>query len=57
MAAVPCDDKTMKSKPIEGKEALDKFTRTMKALFRVPKSAVQDSGKPTIRKKTSRPHV
>jgi hypothetical protein len=46
----------MKSKTIEGKQALDEFTRTMKALFRVPKSAVQeDSRKPTARKKTPRP--
>lgn len=32
----------MKSKPIEGKPALEEFTRTMQALFRVPKSAVEE---------------
>jgi hypothetical protein len=48
----------MKSKTLEGKQALDEFTRTMKALFRVPKSAVQeDSRKPTTRKKISRPRT
>jgi uncharacterized protein YggU (UPF0235/DUF167 family) len=31
----------MKTKPVEGKAALEEFTRTMKALFRVPKSAVE----------------
>ena len=43
----------MKSKPIEGKTALVEFTRTVKALFRVPKSEVQDKPKP--RKKTPKP--
>jgi hypothetical protein len=62
MATVLCHDATMKAKPStttmeEGKVALDHFTRTMKALFRVPKSAVQDSRKPTARKKTSKPHA
>jgi hypothetical protein len=33
----------------EGQKAFDNFTRTMKALFRVPKSESQDS-KPTHRK-------
>jgi hypothetical protein len=42
----------MKSKPTEGKTALQEFTRTMKALFRVPKSEVQEhpKTKPAIRK-------
>src|SRR5579863_10478105 len=31
----------MKPKPVDGKPALEEFTRTMKALFRVPKSEVQ----------------
>lgn len=37
----------MKSKQtIEGKPALEAFTRTMKALFKVPKSAVIEKPKP-----------
>jgi len=36
----------MKSKRAEGKTALQEFTRTMKAFFRVPKSEVQDNLKP-----------
>jgi len=43
----------MKAKPTEGKTALQEFTHTMKALFRVPKSEVQDKPKP--RKKTPKP--
>ena len=43
----------MKAKAIEGKTALQEFTRTMKALFRVPKSEVQDKPKP--RKKSPKP--
>jgi hypothetical protein len=31
---------------IEGKPALEAFTRTMKALFQVPKSAVRERPKP-----------
>jgi hypothetical protein len=45
----------MKSKPIEGKIALGEFIRTMKALFRVPKSEVQGNPKPTPRKKSPGP--
>jgi hypothetical protein len=45
----------MKTKPIEGKTALQEFTRTMKALFRVPKSEVQENPKPKPRKKTPKP--
>jgi hypothetical protein len=40
----------MKTKPIEGKSALEEFTRMMKALFRVPKSAVQESRDSTTKK-------
>jgi hypothetical protein len=39
----------MKTKPVDGKPALEEFTRTMKALFRVPKSEVEE--KPASRKK------
>jgi hypothetical protein len=46
----------MKVKPIEGKPALEEFTRTMKGLFRVPKSAVQESRKP-VAKKPRKPHA
>jgi hypothetical protein len=46
----------MKSKPTEGKPALEEFTRTMKTLFRVPKSAVQESRKPAT-KKSRKPHA
>jgi hypothetical protein len=49
--------KGMKVKPTEGKPALDEFTRTMKALFRVPKSAVQETPKRTTKKKTRKPHA
>ena len=42
LVAISCHHKTMKSKPIEGKPALEEFTRTMQALFRVPKSAVEE---------------
>ena len=45
----------MKPKPIEGKTALQEFTRTMKALFRVPKSEVQDNPKPKSSKKPPKP--
>jgi hypothetical protein len=45
----------MKSKPTEEKTALADFTRTMKALFRVPKSEVQDTPKPKARKKATKP--
>jgi len=41
-----CHDETMKAKPTEGKTALQEFTRTMTALFRVPKSEVEDKPKP-----------
>lgn len=44
----------MKSKPIEGKTALEEFTRTMKALFRVPKPAVQESRKTATKKPRKR---
>jgi len=42
----------MKTKPVEGKSDLEAFTRTMKALFRVPKSEVQEpaKAKPSIKK-------
>jgi hypothetical protein len=41
----------------EGQPALDKFKRTMTALFRVPKSEVQDAAhKPTTRLKTRKAH-
>jgi len=50
-----CQNETMKSKPTEGKTALQEFTRTMKALFRVPKSEVQDKPKPKSGKKTPKP--
>jgi hypothetical protein len=46
----------MKSKPIEGKPALEEFTRTMKTLFRVPKAAVQETRK-TATKKPRKPHA
>lgn len=42
---------TVKAKPTEGKTALEEFTRTMKALFRVPKSAVQEEGPKRIQPK------
>ena len=45
----------MKPKPTEGKTALAEFTRTMKALFHVPKSEVEDTPKPKTRKKTQKP--
>lgn len=45
----------MKSKPVEGKSTLAEFTRTMKALFHVPKSEVQDNPKRTPPKKTTKP--
>ncbi len=45
-----CHDEGVKAKPTEGKTALQEFTRTMTALFRVPKSEVEDKPKP--RKKT-----
>ena len=39
-----CDDGNMKLKTMEeGKMALDNFTRTMRALFRVPKSEVREA--------------
>jgi hypothetical protein len=47
----------MKSKPTEGKSALEEFTRTMKALFRVPKSEVQGNPKPKSRKKPKPQHA
>ena len=48
------DDGAMKAKPIEGKSALEEFTRTMKVLFRVPKSEVtKPQQKP--HKKTPKP--
>jgi len=49
-------DEVMKAKPIEGKPALADFTRTMKALFRVPKSAVEEDRKPTRPKRTQKAH-
>jgi len=48
-----CKNKDMKAKPLEGKTALEEFTQTMKALFRVPKSAVQES-RPKPRKKSTK---
>jgi hypothetical protein len=45
-----------KTRPTEGKPALEEFTRTMKALFRVPKAVVQESRKPAT-KKTRKPHA
>jgi hypothetical protein len=36
----------LKKQCIEGKPALENFTRGMKALFQVPKSAVQEKPKP-----------
>jgi len=45
----------MKAKPTEGKTALQEFTQTMKALFRVPKSEVQENPKPKPRKKAPKP--
>jgi hypothetical protein len=40
----------------EGPEALDRFTRGMKALFRVPKSAVlNDKHKPKAPRKPRKP--
>jgi hypothetical protein len=45
----------------EGQGALDRFTEGMKALFRVPKSAVQENtrraSKPKRKKKVSSPPV
>jgi hypothetical protein len=47
----------MKSKPIEGKPALEEFTRTMTDLFRVPKSAVQERPKTTKRPTARKSHA
>jgi hypothetical protein len=45
----------MKAKPTEGKPTLDAFTRTMQALFRVPKSDVaEDSRKQKLPKKQAK---
>lgn len=41
----------MKTKTADGKTELENFTRTMKALFKVPKSAVQQ--RPKRKKKRS----
>jgi hypothetical protein len=44
----------MKAKPVEGKTALQEFTRTMQALFRVPKSEVEESQKQKPPKKQTK---
>jgi hypothetical protein len=46
----------MKSKPPEGKMALQEFTRTMTALFRVPKSEVEDKPKPRKKSAAKKPN-
>jgi hypothetical protein len=51
-----CHDGSMKTKPTDGKAALDAFTRTMKALFRVPKSAIQEESRKPIKPKQSHKH-
>ena len=48
-------DQIMRAKPTGDKPALEEFTRTMKALFRVPKSAVQESRPKPRRKPAKRP--
>jgi hypothetical protein len=49
-------DGSMQTKPVEGKPALEEFTRAMKALFRVPKSAVEESRKPFKPKRVQKAH-